>query len=636
MNQVSFRKISCPDYLNNQTTTYNLRHLFYPEKLFLRNCLPCLLNYPPVYSTLIPNFNDKWFKQNFKHMKKTKLMRCALGAAVLAALGLVGCEEVDLYSINAPSDLQHRIDSIAAAKPNTGDTTYITIATAIVGAENNSSGWWTAFSDYFTIPANKLLHMEFINHGTGINNWNNWNLAVTNEIADRTAADYKEYFVLRADAWGWGGKMGADGYPFDIKMITKNYPDTDGNGDIWNDFRTTMQGAYVTLDVDHSVTGNVYVTATAVGKNGVTLIETYQQPVSATADILSFLICDGSYFEMKKAYLIPSKVTVVEDVNPVSIAVAGTPTFVEFGNQNFWGDGKATVAFADGSSAVVDTADISFTVIPDMTTLGKKTVVVAYSKTKQGAYCKAVSTFYILEVTNPVVSLSVTTMPDITTYYYYRSDSVRFNTKGIVVTATYSDGTKGVILNETLHFGKIPAASGSQAVVISYAGATKTVTTTCPLTLVKGVSQVGASDFSSAWWTAFSSDYTVASGSSKTITMYCYSDNLANWHSPCTILRKADKTEYGVVRMDNFGWGTGYGTATLTSDWNWDKFTSNISGSKVVITVTNNGNNTADILYNVTYANGEKHFQKYAGVTVDSSDLNCALVTEVSYLVIVE
>jgi hypothetical protein len=117
--------------------------------------------------------------------------------------------------------------------------------------------------------------------------------------------------------------------------------------------------------------------------------------------------------------------------------------------------------------------------------------------------------------------------------------------------------------------------------------------------------------------------------------MYCYSDNLANWHSPCIILRKADKTEYGVVRMDNFGWGTGYGTATLSSDWDWTKFTSSISGSKVVITVTNNGNNTADVLYNVTYANGETHFQKYAGVTVDSSDLNCALVTEESYLVIV-
>ena len=569
-------------------------------------------------------------------MKTTKLLKCALYSAILVAFGLVGCEKLDLYSIDAPSDLQSRIDSIAAAKPNTGDTTYVNITTAIVGAENSSAAWWTAFSDYFAIPTNKLLHMEFINHSSGAGNWNNWNLAITNEIADRAAAGYKEYFVLRSDAYGWGGTMVADGYAYDGKIISQNYPDTDGDGDIWNDFRTTMQGARVSIDIDHSATGNVFVTATAVGTNGTTLVETYQQPVSAAANIVAFLVADGSYFEMKKAYLIPSKVTVVEDVNPVSIAVEGAPAFVELGNTNFWGDAKATVTFADGSSAQVDSADISFNVIPDMNTLGVKTVVVAYSKTKQGAYCKAVSTFYKLEVTNPVVSLEVTTMPLITKYYYFSSDPILFNTTGIVVTGTYSDGTKGIIPNATLQFGKIPAATGSQSALISYIGATKTVTTTCPLTLVKGIGQVGANDFSTAWWTAFSNDYAVPSGSSKTITMYCYSDNLANYHSPCAILRKADKTENAVVRMDSFGWGAGYGTATLTSDWNWSTFTSNISGSKVVITVTNNGNNTADILYNVTYATGEKHFQKYAGITVDSSDLNLALVLEMSYLVIVE
>ena len=561
-------------------------------------------------------------------MKTTNLMRCTLYAAVLAAFGLVGCESLDFYSIDAPSDLQRRIDSIAAAKPNTGDTTYLIIATPIVGPEDNSAGWWAYFSDYFTIPSNKLLHLEFVNHGTGVNNWNNWNLALAN--AARDAEGYAEYFLLRSDAYGWGN---AD---YDASMISQNYPDTDADGDIWNDFRTTMQGARVSLDIDHSATGNVFVTASSVGTNGTTLVETYQQPVSATADIMAFLVGDGSYFEMKKAYLIPSKVTVVEDVNPVSIAIAGAPAFIEFGNANFWGDATATVTFADGSSEVVDSSDISFNVIPDMTTLGVKTVTVAYSKTKQGAYCQAVIGYYSLEVTNPVSSLEVTALPTITTYYYFSSDSIIFNTAGIVVTGTYSDGTKAVIPNSTLKFGKIPAASGSQTAVISYVGATKTVTTTCPFTLVQGVSQVGATNFSTGWWTAFSADYTVASGSSKTFTMYCYSDNLANWHSPCTILRKADKTENAVVRMDNFGWGTGYGTATRTSDWNWGIFTSSISGSRVVITVTNNGNNTADILYNVTYANGETHFQKYAGVTVDSSDLTCALVTEVSYLVFVE
>jgi hypothetical protein len=568
-------------------------------------------------------------------MKITKLISCTFCVAVLAAFGLVGCEDMDMYSINAPSDLQNKIDSIAASKPDPGDTTFITLTNTIVGAEDCSAAWWTAFTDYFTIPANKLLHLEFVNHGTGVNNWNNWNLCVCN-FADRSAATYKEYFVLRSDAYGWGGTMAGEGYAYDAAMISQNYPDTDGDGDIWNDFRTTMQGARVSIDVDHSVTGNVFVTATAVGTNGITLVETYQQPVSSDADIVAFLVADGSYFEMKKAYLLPSKVTVVDDVNPQSIVVEGAPSFVEIGDTNFWGDATAKVTFADGSSTVADSADLSFNVIPGMTTLGKKTVVVAYSKTKQGAYGPAVSTFYTLEVTNSVSSLAVTTMPTIITYYFFNNDSIIFNTMGIAVTATYSDGTTAVLDNSALSFGKIPAIEGSQNAVISYVGATSTITTNCPLTLVKGASQVGNTDLSTAWWTAFSTDYAVASGASKTITMYCYSNNINNWNSPCTILRKTDLTEYGVVRMDNFGWGTGYSSATLTNDWNWDTFKSNISGSKVVITVTNNGNNTADILYNVTYANGETHFQKYAGITVDSSDLNCALVTEGSYLVIIE
>lgn len=570
-------------------------------------------------------------------MKTAKPIRIASLGVLLVAIGLAGCEELDIYSIDAPADLQDRIDSIAAANDrDTGDTTYLTVSTVFVGADDNSSGWWSAFSDYFTIPTNKLLHIEFENYGSGAFNWNNWNLAVTNEIADRDGDGYKEYFVLRSDAFGWGGGMGAEGYPYDGALISHNYPDTDGDGDIWNDFRATMQGAYVSIDVDHSATGNVFVTATAVGKNGVTLIETYNQPVSASADIVAFLICDGSHFVMKEAYLLPSKVTVVEDVNPVSISVSGAPSFVELGDENFWGDATATVTYADGSSAQVDSADISFTVVPEMSTLGEKTVIVAYSKTKQGAYGPAVSTFYNLEVTNSVASLEITTLPHITTYYYFNPDQIFFNKNGLVVTATYSDGSTGVMPNESLQFAKINAAEGAQNVEITYVGATKSVTTTCPVTLVKGVSQVGNSDFSSAWWTAFSDDFTVASGATKTFTMYTYSDNLANWHSPCTILRKADKTEYGVVRMDNFGWGSGYGTATLTNDWNWDVFTSSINGSKAVITVTNNGNNTADVLYTVTYVDGTTHFQKYAGITVDSSDLSCALVTEVSYLVITE
>ena len=112
------------------------------------------------------------------------------------------------------------------------------------------------------------------------------------------------------------------------------------------------------------------------------------------------------------------------------------------------------------------------------------------------------------------------------------------------------------------------------------------------------------------------------------------SDNLLNFHSPCVILRKADLTEYCVVRMDHFGWGTSFDAGTVpSSNWNWDTFAGNIDGSKVDVTVANDGNGFASIRYHVVYTNGEEHFQFYDNIAVDSSDVTFAFVTEESYLI---
>ena len=291
---------------------------------------------------------------------------------LLASFSLVGCDQLDSFSIDSPSDLLNKIDSIAASKPNTGDTIYVAVNKAIIGNEDNSSAWWTAFSDYFSIPSNKLLHLEFINHGTGVGNWNNWNLVVTNAIADRSSSSYKEYFALRSDAYGWGNS------DFNLKMITQNYPDTDGDGDIWNDFRTTMQGARVSIDIDHSSTGNVFVTATAVGTNGTTLVETYQQPVSATDAIKAFLVCDGSHYVMKKAYLLPSKVTTEPETptEKVTYRADMTATITSATNQvykySFFAKGLPEGGFgsfliADGGHMVMNPTETYYCALADIT-----------------------------------------------------------------------------------------------------------------------------------------------------------------------------------------------------------------------------------------------------------------------------
>ena len=156
----------------------------------------------------------------------------------------------------------------------------------------------------------------------------------------------------------------------------------------------------------------------------------------------------------------------------------------------------------------------------------------------------------------------------------------------------------------------------------------------------KQAARVGADDFSNAWWSTFSKDWTVAAGESLSVGMEVHSLAQLNHQSPCTIVRKANGTEYGVVRMDHFGWlyatNTNEGLAelgwNLASNWTWDGFAANIEGSHVTVTVANSGNGKASVRYYVVYANGETHFQYYDNITVDSADVQFAFVTEASYL----
>lgn len=581
-------------------------------------------------------------------MKKPMFISRLAGAlciAAVAASGFIGCEKAELFNVNAPEDILDQIDSIQAEKDRMAaldSVTNLTIATSIVGPEDCSAGWWAYFSDYFTVPAGKRLHLKFINHSSGANNWNNWNLAVAN--AERDTEGYAEYFVLRSDAYGWGGAMADKGYPYVASNISIDYPDLDGDGDIWNDFRSIMQGATVSIEVDHYASGYVYVGATATGTDGTVIHEYYNQGCSRTESLVAWLVADGSSFEMKEAWLGESAVTEFEDQDAVSITASGMPTSLEIGNPNIWGDAVATVTFQDGRTAQLDSADLVFTV-PDLTTTGTKTIVYAYDKTLGGEKGPVVANYYTVEVTNPIVAIEVTALPANGTYYIFGdgNDPAEFTfcPGGIEVTATYADGTSGPVPFEKLSFGTVPAAEGQQAATVTYHGTSKDFTAECPVTVAKGTvlkadaENVGAEDFSNGWWSTFSKQYAVAPGVKLEFNLTLYSDNLGNWHSPCTILRREDLSEYCVLRQDNYGWGTSWDAGiAATSNWNWDTFASNLNGSKIVISVYNYGNDSACVHYDVTDGAGESHFQDYAGIAVESANLHTALVTEESYLVI--
>ena len=560
-------------------------------------------------------------------MKTRDLMLKALIATAFTAVVPVGCTGLEPYTIDAPDDLAEKIAAYKAEKEagKSDDYEEIAITTAIVGAEDNSSGWWTEFSQYFNVPSGKKLFIEFENFGSGANNWNNWNVCVANG-KERDTDGYSEYFVIRSDAYGWGNADYAG------SVIEFDY----GGGEVnWDEFREKMQGAHVTMSIDHARAGAAYLEVHSVATDGFEIVEKYNQKVSATEDINAFLIADGSHFNIKKAWLVPSEIAEIPDEMAASIVVTGLPESVEIGSpvEAILANAAATVTFTDNSSTPVPVEDVTFALGEDFTaTLGTKTLVYSYSKTKQGKYGTSVAGYAQIEVTNPVVELQITQAPVFSTYYFFDNTALSFRTAGMEVTAVYADGTTGNMPLSNLTFSPIEIKEGEQEVTVSY----KEASTSCPINLVKGAYAVGAPDFTNGWWTTFAPDFTVASGESKVFEMDLYSDNLENYHSPCTIVRKADLTEYLVVRMDHFGWGDSYAGATAESNWNWDYFRLRLNNSHVKITVTNNGDNTASIRYEVTDSEGESHFQNYLNFSVDSADMACTLVTEESYLVLVD
>ena len=568
-------------------------------------------------------------------MKIKSLILKTLAAATFVASVSVSCSEISFIDINPPADLQSKIDSIAEAnkKPDS-DTTWFTIATALVGAEDNTSGWWTEFSDYFAVNQGKRTVLEFYNHGKGVDNWNNYNVCLAS--GERDSDGYAEFFVLRSDTYGWGNG------DYNGAMFKNDYPDVDGDGDIWNDFRTLMQGAYTKIEIDYATAGTAFVYTTAKAVDGTEIHQTYEQPVTGTS-LVCFLIADGSHMNMVKAYQIPSQIAEIPDEMAASITVTGTPAAIEVGSEDFWGQGVATVTFTDGSTTVADTADVTF-VVPDLSTVGTKTIIYSYSKTKQGNYGKPVAGTYTLEVTNPIVALEASA----NAYLVGGAKYVTLSPGAVKVVAEYADGTKAplkasqftVAFTDDKVVYEGVEGTYADAYTVAYTSASGSVIEAKgALTIAKSAlpaqtEMVGLEDNTTPWWAHFSHDWTVAPYEMVSVSMKLGSNEINNWHSPCTIMRKADLSEYGVVRMDHYGWGTGYeGIVTATSNWNWDTFLPNLDGAEVAITVANNGDNTASIRYHVTLANGDVHFQYFDGFAVDSADLQFAIVVEGAHLI---
>ena len=128
----------------------------------------------------------------------------------------------------------------------------------VLGAEDNTSGWWSAHTDNILVPAGETYQVNFTNYSSLGANWNNFVIVL------RSADNATEYAVVRADNFGWG--IGYDG-----NAALRN---SGGQAD-WGAWLAAMNGAKCTAYITNCGDGTADIQAVMKGTDGVTYYQYY-------------------------------------------------------------------------------------------------------------------------------------------------------------------------------------------------------------------------------------------------------------------------------------------------------------------------------------------------------------------------
>ena len=589
-------------------------------------------------------------------LRKLVYVCCSI---TLGLMALSSCEGGELYDVNAPDWISEKVDSIADSKKEPEEEVLEGMQEDVYSFGNTdyTSGFWTAFSKYYVVPDGQKWHGVFnLNINPADNTYyKNFALVITNDT-DRGGEGYTEYGAYRFDTTNdtltynsqWGSHLFFK-YTSSTLMLSPV-----------DNLDETVQklGGKVTLTVDRTSEN-----AFSIKIQNASATKTYKQPYKlpnlnidkSNTNIRCFLVPEGSYINFLQSNIIPiGGLTSAEDKNPLSMVLQNVPDQVNVGTtlEEAVSGITAIISFEEGVTKTVTAEELQFTAIPNMEELGTKTLVAIYNKTFKGENCDqpivANATF---EVVEKIVSIEVTAQPSHVQYYYYTSAATEaltdrtmaFDPTGMEVTATYANGSSRVIDSSKLSFSVVPAKVGSQTVTITAdEGVTAKINVTVSESAVSAVNNsasiIGAEDNSTAFWGAFSDNFNVPVGETKSITFTNYSSLAGNWNHFVVVLHNTALAEYGVVRADNYGWGNGYdGNANLVTggtQGDWATWLAGMNGAQVTVYVTNCGNSTADIQAVMTGTTGTTSTQYYLGInTVDPADLNFALTVDGSHLI---
>lgn len=575
--------------------------------------------------------------------------------ALTTLLILPSCEGGTLYNIDSPDWISEKIDSINRLKQGTDEEVLVGMKEDVYsfGARDFSSGWWQQFSKYYVIPENAKWNAVFnLNLNPNDNTYyRNFALIIANDM-DRSAAGYKEYGAIRFDATGDSLKFNSQWGDLYFKYSQSNQLLAPIDN---KDENVQKLGGKVTLTVDRSRKDTFLIKMT----NGV-VTKTYIQPyklVNHNTDtnnknIRCFLCPDGSYIDFLQTNIVPVEgLTSAKDKAPVSMRLLNVPEDVDEGTtvEEAMANVSAEVIFEEGMKKIIPASELYFSAIPDMNGLGERQLVVIYNKTFKGENAATpIIAHASFKIVPKLLSIQVTKQPTHSHYYIYNVTGISgqeertlaFDKTGLEVKATYPNGRVEVINNDKLTFSAIPAKVGRHVVRVETAnGKTAEIPITVSASAVTTASPtpkvLGETNNSSAWWSAHTGNLDVPIGQTRKVVFTNYSSKANNWNNFVIVLRAQNNTEYAVLRADNFGWGSGYGSCVHGgTQGDWAPWLASMDGAKVTVYITNVNNGTADVQIVMRGTDGKTYTQHYLGIdTINPNDLYFAFTIDSCHLV---
>jgi hypothetical protein len=579
-----------------------------------------------------------------KHLNKIASAFCA---AALGMLALTSCEGGDLYKMDAPDWIAEKVDSIKQA--NTPEELVGMMDDYYpIGETDFTASFWTLGKTY-VVPAGKKWNAEFT---LTVNPDNKYykNFYIVLNSADMGT----EYGVIRFD--NDPSKNSEWGSHIDRSLVVANFGNASGTDDI--DPSVQNMNGKITLTVERQ-DGGIYINFT----NG-TLSKSYIQntpfPDAATSsqDICCRIGVEGSFVQFLTTNIEPiGGCTSKEDKQPVSMLLKNVPSEIQQGIalEEAMKNVTAVVTYEQDVIKEVTADQLVFNSIPDISDPGKKTLVVMYAKTTNGAAAAkpimASAEIEVVPSADKMTSLVLKSAPKRTSYYYYNSAAVSdvkdrtlvFDREGLELTATYEGGYTTSYNLDSLEYSAIKAQAGTQAVTLKAKnGKTVTVNVTVAESALKlhkmAEKDLGTEDCTAGWWSAFTKDVKVPAGETYQVDFTNYSSLANNWNNFVVILRNTNLQEYGVYRADNYAWRYDInpvpGAIYSGGQKDWAAWLAAMDGAKCTVYITNCNNGTADIQIVMKGTDGNTYYQYYLGSNaIDPNDLNFSFTVDGSYLV---